>query len=176
MLLVPIVAPTFLFRATASIGHRLVAKIVALLLVLLLTMLVGTLMVKETGAWFQSSTQQLVASQQPNAGFSMNTGAPNQEVIGNPDVPGGYNVPAGQGVAQPTLNTEAGLSDVFGLIISLVFGWFLLMSTTVVAATIAGAGPGFSAGPIVNGIGNAAVSLAAGGARMAGRAAGRLAR
>jgi hypothetical protein len=77
-----------------------------------------------------------------------------------------------QAAAANTINTEAAIESMIGMVMSLLFGVFLLAQVTRTADGIAGSS-GFSAAPVVNSITNAVTRIVAAGARGAGRAVAR---
>ena len=72
--LLAFLAPTFLFNATRSFGERWAGKTVALILAQTIALMAAAVVIKQEGLWFQQMAQNVTASANANAGFSMNAG------------------------------------------------------------------------------------------------------
>jgi hypothetical protein len=166
--LLAFLAPTFLFNATRGFGERWVGKVVSLLLVQTITLMVAATVVKAEGVWFQQTAATLPAGNGPDQGFQMNGG--DLSFTGFSEVGAVGNATGDAGAAQQaaSLNGEAGIEVMIGMILTLIFGFFLLATTTRIAYGI-GASSGFSAAPIVNGVTNLTTNIVRAGARAAGK-------
>ena len=169
--LLAILAPTFLFNATRAWGERAIGRVVGLLLVQMIALMVGSVIVKAEGQFMQQFATT-VASPPPDQGFSMNgggdvafTGFSEVGAVGGPGT-------TPQAAGANTINTEAAIESMIGMVLSLLFGVFLLGQVTRTAYGIA-ASSGFSAAPVVNSITNAVTRIVAASARGAGRAVAR---
>ncbi len=167
--LLAFLAPTFLFNATRSYGERWAGKMVALILAQAIALMVAGVVIKQEGLWFQQMAQNVTASANANAGFSMNAGDATFAQFA--DVPGG---PPAPGTAA-TINTDYAVETMLGMCVSLIVGFVMLAATTSIAYAIGGGG-GWNSGAVVNrmiAITTAPARAAAGAATgAAGRALG----
>jgi TrbL/VirB6 plasmid conjugal transfer protein len=141
--LLAFLAPTFLFNATRSFGERWAGKTVALILAQTIALMAAGVVIKQEGLWFQQMAQNVTASANANAGFSMNAGDLNfgEFALGapNPVAPG----------QNATINTDYAVESMLGMLVSLIVGFVLLAATTGIAYGIGGGG-GWNSGPVVN--------------------------
>ena len=147
--LIALFAPMWLFDRTRAYGERAVGYVVGLVLVQALTLMVAAAFVAEENQLIQQYATAATTVAPSNPSFSTNSGMLNFTAFATPSsVPGN---PAFGATAAPqgsSLATDAALEALIALAFTLVFGFFLLISTTVIGFTVA-ATSGFSAGSVV---------------------------
>jgi hypothetical protein len=147
--IVPLIAlllPMWLFDRTRAFGERIIGFIIGLLLVQALALMVAAVFVTQENQLVAQYTSNVMASPPANPEFSMNAGSLSFTGFDEGLAGTGPNPLASP--QQSTINTDAALEAMLAIMFTLIFGFFLLGSVTVIAFTIA-ATSGFSAGAIV---------------------------
>ena len=163
------VIPFFIFDATREFTMRWVGKLISLFLVMAVSIMLGSFVVKQDATYMQQYGK-LVASGNASQTFQMNAGTTTFTGfdVGLADVPGG-------GAAQGTVNTanvDAAIDTIWNIVLVTGFGAFLMGIMTGIALYIGGSS-GFSAGGVATYV---TMALSGRAVMMLGRMAARNAR
>lgn len=140
------VIPFFIFDATREFTMRWVGKLVSLFLVMAVSIMLGSFVVKQDAMYMQQYSK-LVSSTTGNQNFTMNAGdtAFTGFDVGAFDVPGGG--PVAQAATANTANVDAAIDTIWNIVLVTAFGAFLMAIMTGIALYIGGSS-GFSAGGV----------------------------
>lgn len=139
------IIPFFIFDATREFTMRWSGKLVSIFLVMAVSIMLGSFVVKQDATYMQQYGK-LTSASQANQNFQMNAGdtAFTGFDIGQFDVPGG--TAAVQGNAN-TANVDAAIDTIWNIVLVTAFGAFLMTIMTGIALYIGGSS-GFSAGNV----------------------------
>ena len=136
----PFLLPLWLFDSLRDIAGRLLAKCIALLMVLALTQAISVITMSQVGELVKSAAGHPIASDGSLVNKQLTTNGDTLQFTGF-DIAGMAGAPGAFTPAQqvgPTINPEASLVALRNIAVSLFVGFVLMLTSTVIAMGITG--------------------------------------